>query len=316
MKKILIIIFFLSLTSLINAIDINEDEIMLHNTTDDCWMIFENKVYDITSEVSKHDRYLDIRSWCGKDMTEDFETKAGLGRDHKSSTYQMLNELYVGDLTSSSTNQSSTPSVSNTDEAHDYTVEISGQELKTMAIEEVATLWKIDPESLLQEVIKEFSLQGNYSISSTINEMMKEATFSPSEIKTIAENIKNNDATDTEKQALTLKNPYNFIAPTFGTIMVWICLKLLFKSKLSKSIKILKPTGYKLILNTLMAISLIPSALFGLYMVFQYSFPFLRNISFDMLWWHVEGSIIFSVLVIIHIIERLNQVFAQLRSIK
>ncbi len=320
MKKIVFIVlslFFLPFT--VFASDITMDQVILHNSPDDCWMIFENKVYDITSEVSKHDKYMDIRSWCGKDMTEDFASKAGMGRDHKPSSYQMLDDLYIGDLSSSptSSNNSSTTDILATDESHDYSVEISGQELKTMTIKEVATLWEIDPDILLQQILSNFGLHNDYSINSTIEEMRAEIPFSPTEIKTIAENNKSGSVeTNTKNETMTAKNPYNIIIPVLITISLWIALKLLFRSKLSKSMKFLKPTGYKLLLNSLMVVSLIPTALFGLFMIFQYSFPILRNIGFDILWWHVEGSVVFSVFVIIHIIERLNQVFAQLRSIR
>jgi cytochrome b involved in lipid metabolism len=81
------------------ATEYTEDEIAQHNTETDCWMIFEDGVYDITPYISAHDRFMDIREWCGLDMTEDFVTKAGLDRDHKESTYQLLSTYYVGNLT-------------------------------------------------------------------------------------------------------------------------------------------------------------------------------------------------------------------------
>jgi hypothetical protein len=73
-------------------------EVATHNTPDDCWMVFEQNVYDITSYLRSHDKYLEIDSWCGLDMTEDFQTKAGTGRDHKSSTYALLDQYKIGDL--------------------------------------------------------------------------------------------------------------------------------------------------------------------------------------------------------------------------
>ena len=61
-------------------------------------MIFEEKVYDITSRVEIHDQYMDIREWCGKDMTSEFKDKDGKGVDHKNSTYALLNSLEIGDV--------------------------------------------------------------------------------------------------------------------------------------------------------------------------------------------------------------------------
>lgn len=76
-------------------------ELSLHNTNDDCWVVYDGKVYDLSSYLPMHDRYLNIRDWCGKDMTEDFQTKAELKEDHKESSYRLLENYYIGDLVSS-----------------------------------------------------------------------------------------------------------------------------------------------------------------------------------------------------------------------
>lgn len=79
------------------------DEISLHNTANDCYVVFEDSVYDLTSYLKLHDRYLDIRDWCGNDMTEAFKTKDGSNRDHKSSSYSLLENYKIGTLSLSPT---------------------------------------------------------------------------------------------------------------------------------------------------------------------------------------------------------------------
>jgi cytochrome b involved in lipid metabolism len=74
------------------------DDVAEHSNTKDCWMIFEDGVYDLTDYLELHDRYLDITNWCGADMTEDFKSKDGEGRDHKSSSYSLLENYYIGTL--------------------------------------------------------------------------------------------------------------------------------------------------------------------------------------------------------------------------
>ncbi|HOR52761.1 MAG TPA: cytochrome b5 domain-containing protein [Candidatus Pacearchaeota archaeon] len=69
-----------------------------HDTSSDCWVMFNNSVYDLTEYLPRHDRFLDIRKWCGKDMTEDFKNKAGVGRDHRASSYSLLEQYRIGDL--------------------------------------------------------------------------------------------------------------------------------------------------------------------------------------------------------------------------
>ena len=74
------------------------DEVAEHNTPDDCWMIFENSVYDFSDYIPNHDRFMDIREWCGMDMTQDFRDKAGAGRDHRPGSYQMLPQYKIGEI--------------------------------------------------------------------------------------------------------------------------------------------------------------------------------------------------------------------------
>lgn len=74
------------------------DEISKHNTSSDCWVIFEDSVYDLTEYIYQHDIYLDIREWCGTDMTQAFITKDNTGRDHKGSSYGLLEQYKIGDI--------------------------------------------------------------------------------------------------------------------------------------------------------------------------------------------------------------------------
>jgi cytochrome b involved in lipid metabolism len=75
-----------------------KEEVAEHDTPGDCWMSFEGAVYDLSEYVPDHDRYLDIRDWCGRDMTADFKDKAGEDRDHKASSYALLERYKIGTL--------------------------------------------------------------------------------------------------------------------------------------------------------------------------------------------------------------------------
>ncbi len=101
MKKMLKILFVLS--SLVfffanRTYAYTIDDVAEHNTEDDCWVIYDDGVYDITDYLNDHDRYLDIREWCGMNMTEAFETKDGLGIDHRTSSYALLETFKIGDI--------------------------------------------------------------------------------------------------------------------------------------------------------------------------------------------------------------------------
>jgi len=78
-------------------------EVAEHNTTENCWVILNNTVYDITDYLKDHsEKFLDISGWCGQDITEDFTTKAGSGEDHTGG-YNVIEKYSVGVLTESTT---------------------------------------------------------------------------------------------------------------------------------------------------------------------------------------------------------------------
>jgi hypothetical protein len=77
------------------------------------------------------------------------------------------------------------------DELHDHSVEIEGSDMKQLSVQEVADLWEIDSEVLLNEIIKEFNFKGEYTTETILEDMRLEYKFSPAIIKDIAEEIKN-----------------------------------------------------------------------------------------------------------------------------
>ncbi len=97
---LMVVIFLLStVNSKIFAADIySNDDVAEHDTVDDCWVVYDNYVYDISDYVESHDVYMEIADWCGMDMTIDFETKAGIGRDHRQSSYSLLEYYKIGEL--------------------------------------------------------------------------------------------------------------------------------------------------------------------------------------------------------------------------
>ena len=74
----------------------------------------------------------------------------------------------------------------------EYSVHVSGMELKVMKISDVAKLWGLDGNVLLNEIVKEFNLKQNDSIENTVNDLRGEHRFSPFQIKDIAQKLKIN----------------------------------------------------------------------------------------------------------------------------
>jgi len=76
------------------------------------------------------------------------------------------------------------------DDEHDHSVEIEGNAMKSLTVQEVANLWEIDSEILLSRIITEFDLKESYTVDTVLEDIREEYAFSPALIKDIAEDIK------------------------------------------------------------------------------------------------------------------------------
>ena len=75
---------------------------------------------------------------------------------------------------------------------HEHFVEIEGNAMKSLTVQEIANLWEINAEVLLLKIIAEFELQEDYTVDTILEEIRDvEYKFSPAMIKDIAEEIKN-----------------------------------------------------------------------------------------------------------------------------
>jgi cytochrome b involved in lipid metabolism len=77
---------------------ISVDAVAAHASGDDCWVIIEGKVYDITAYIPQHPTPAAVLlPWCGRDATEGMRTK-GYGRDHSPAAWGMLEHYLKGPL--------------------------------------------------------------------------------------------------------------------------------------------------------------------------------------------------------------------------
>ena len=68
-------------------------EVAQHATKDDCWLIIDGKVYDVTSYIDQHPGEDAILNDAGGDASEGFH-----GEQHPDSVHEMIPQFYVGDL--------------------------------------------------------------------------------------------------------------------------------------------------------------------------------------------------------------------------
>ncbi|KAL2932931.1 Cytochrome b5 [Bienertia sinuspersici] len=69
-------------------------EVSEHNSSKDCWLVINGKVYDVTKFLEDHPGGDDVLlSATGKDATDDFEDVG-----HSSTARAMMDEMHVGDI--------------------------------------------------------------------------------------------------------------------------------------------------------------------------------------------------------------------------
>jgi len=74
------------------------EEIALHNDQNDCWIIVNNNVYDVTSYLQAHPGGADaILPYCGSDGTQGFATQdKPKPSQHSSTAASLLSQYYIG----------------------------------------------------------------------------------------------------------------------------------------------------------------------------------------------------------------------------
>lgn len=73
-----------------------------HNSSNDCWLIVSDKVYDVTQYIPFHPGGTNsIINNCGTDSTTLFTSNVNGGHSHSNSANSLLANYYVGDMQSS-----------------------------------------------------------------------------------------------------------------------------------------------------------------------------------------------------------------------
>jgi cytochrome b involved in lipid metabolism len=71
-------------------------QVAQHSTTNDCWMVIQGKVYNVSTYIGRHPGGNTIVSGCGVDATTMFNAKGGRG--HSQSAWNLLPQFFVGAL--------------------------------------------------------------------------------------------------------------------------------------------------------------------------------------------------------------------------
>ncbi len=76
------------------------EEVAKHSTPNDCWMVVDDMVYDVTPYIAqqKHPGGAAILDGCGKDATSIFKLRPQDGKPHSEGATNMLSKFMIGQL--------------------------------------------------------------------------------------------------------------------------------------------------------------------------------------------------------------------------
>jgi cytochrome b involved in lipid metabolism len=75
------------------------EEVSMHNSQEDCWIVLSGMVYDVTGFDTTHPGGEAILQGCGTDATGLFEERPTDGSSHSDKARNLLPNFYIGDLT-------------------------------------------------------------------------------------------------------------------------------------------------------------------------------------------------------------------------
>ncbi|MBR9703327.1 cytochrome b5 domain-containing protein [Candidatus Woesearchaeota archaeon] len=160
--------------------------VQAHTSTNDCWTIINDKVYDITSYVPFHPGGLaEIARVCGVDGTALFTTSAG--RTHSQNAHNLLINYYVGDLgavTSTTTPATTTTTTTTTtDDTTDDTTSTTGGSTSTSSVQEAIESSYPGAIILKQEYEDDGEIEGTFSWNGQKYEFKADAAGNMLEVK-------------------------------------------------------------------------------------------------------------------------------------
>lgn len=186
-----------------------------------------------------------------------------------------------------------TNEVENETDEHDL---ITGKELKTKTVKEVAKIYQINSLIYAKELGESYKIIIDPSDSFQL--LHDNYGLEPNLAKEIALSIKNEkENTDSSAKVKNKSKKYHLVSLTVLTILLYLVTYFLVKRK---NISLLT---HKRIWNTLLLITFLISGISGILLVIKINFGFIISMPFNILVWHVEVGIVMFVISVIHVIE-------------
>ncbi len=170
---------------------------------------------------------------------------------------------------------------------------ISGQDLKTKNVKEVAEIYQIDPDKYAQALSDYYKI--TIKTGNSFQTLHDNYGLEPSQAKEIAQNLKDQIPTAARTSTSAEKN-YHLGSIALATIVFY-----LFTLWLSK-IKKISLVNHRRIWNLALLTSFLVSAILGILLVIRINFQIVFPLPFNMLFWHVEAGIAMTIISIFHIL--------------
>jgi len=178
-----------------------------------------------------------------------------------------------------------------TEELHDL---ISGQELKTKTVSEVAEIYEIDKDQYAEKLYEYLGVKINPEDSFQL--LHDNYRLEPSVAKDIAVAISlggENMLEPTQKQGGMV---YHFLPISFLLTLLYLTSHVLSQKK------IISIVNHRKFWNILLLITFLISAIFGILLVIRINSGKITPLRFNVLFWHVEMGIAMTAISIFHIL--------------
>lgn len=173
---------------------------------------------------------------------------------------------------------------------------ITGQDLKTKTVGEVAAIYGIDKKEYAEALSEYYN--SDIEADDSFQYLHDNYGLEPSTAKDIATSLATSGKMDLPEKDRDGKE-YNLIIISLVTLLLYFV-----SNTLSKNGK-MTVARHRQIWNVVLLISFLISAILGILLVIRISYGYAINLPFNILYWHVELGIVMIIISIAHIIWHL-----------
>lgn len=189
--------------------------------------------------------------------------------------------------------KSNTNSEDNESEAEDVHDLISGRELKTKTVAEVAEIYNISAKAFAKALSHNYDL--NIEKDDKFQLLHDNFGVAPSTAKDVALMVRGDeDIIVTETEVISRRRVYHLVPIALLLIILYLITYFLSKKNLIKKVT------HRRIWNILLLITFLVSGILGILLVIRINFAVAINLPFNILFWHVEAGIAMTVISFFH----------------